>query len=538
MTKATNEALVQVQRRAERVEAARLVATFVDAGPLFTLLSNTDHQVMYGRRGTGKTHALKYLGETVLHRGDHSIYVDMRTVGSNGGLYADTNVPTTERGTRLLVDTLAVVHDGLIDLALERADTGHEVGASYELLDQLGRDISEVRVSGPVERERASADEDSDEQAARFDLGAGSQPLSVGAGSTSRTTRRDEVRVRESGPVEHHILFGAVSRTLSRVLRAPPVGRVWILLDEWSEVPQDLQPLLADLIRRCILPVQAVTVKIGAIEQRSNFRTRTPTGQYLGIEVGADIAADVNLDDFMVFGNDSDRAKAFFKELFFKHVQAVMLDSGIGGPPKDGDEFVRRAFTQQNAFNELVRAAEGVPRDAINVSMLAAMRAGNDPIGVPDVRRAAQDWYHRDKGRAVAANPEASDLLHWIIDEVIGSRRARAFLLSPADANHPLIRELYDARILHIIKRGYSAQDEPGVRYDVFQIDYGCYVDLVATGTRAPQGLFEIETADGTQFVEVPADDYRSIRRAILHINDFEQRSRTLFRVAADAGQT
>jgi len=213
-----------------------------------------------------------------------------------------------------------------------------------------------------------------------------------------------------------------------------------------------------------------------------------------------------------------------------------MLDGGSGDPPKDGDEFVRRAFTQQNAFSELVRAAEGVPRDAINVSMLAAMRAGNDPISVPDVRRAAQDWYHRDKGRAVAANPEASDLLHWIIDEVIGSRRARAFLLSPADAGHSLIRELYDARVLHIIKRGYSAQDEPGVRYDVFQIDYGSYVDLAALRTRAPEGLFEIETADGPQFVEVPADDYRSIRRAILHINDFEQRSRTLFRVAADAG--
>jgi hypothetical protein len=86
MTKTTNEALVQMQRRAERVEASRLVATFVDAGPLFTLLSNTDHQVMYGRRGTGKTHALKYLGETVLARGEHSIYVDMRTNGQ--GMHA------------------------------------------------------------------------------------------------------------------------------------------------------------------------------------------------------------------------------------------------------------------------------------------------------------------------------------------------------------------------------------------------------------------------------------------------------------------
>lgn len=523
MTKAINDALVQVQRRAERVEAARLVATFVEAGSLFTLLSSPDHQVMYGRRGTGKTHALKYLGEDVRDKGDHSIYVDMRTIGSNGGLYSDTNIPITERGTRLLVDTLVAIHDGLIDLALERGDQDYEMGASYELLDQLGGAISEVRVTGPVEQELTTAAERSDEQTAHFELGASSTPLSVGAGATSRAARREELRVLESGTVEHRVHFGSMTRTLTRTLQALPVGRVWVLLDEWSEVPLDLQPLLADLIRRCILPVREITVKIGAIEQRSHFRVRRPTGDFLGFEIGADVAADVNLDDFMVFGNDRDRAKAFFKELFFKHIQAVMAEEASPETPRDGGEFVRRAFTQQTALSELVRAAEGVPRDAINVAMLAAMRAGSDQIGVPHVRRAAQDWYQRDKGRAVEANPQASALLHWIIDEVIGERQARGFLLLPADANHPLIRDLYDARILHIIKRGYSAQDEPGVRYDVFQLDYGCYVDLIATGTRAPRGLFEIEAREGSEFVEVPADDYRSIRRAILHIDDFEK---------------
>jgi hypothetical protein len=50
------------------------------------------------------------------------------------------------------------------------------------------------------------------------------------------------------------------------------------------------------------------------------------------------------------------------------------------------------------------------------------------------------------------------------------------------------------------------------MRYDVFKIDYGCYVDLINT-QKAPRGLFE---ADQDEFVEVPGDDYRSIRRAIL----------------------
>ncbi len=51
------------------------------------------------------------------------------------------------------------------------------------------------------------------------------------------------------------------------------------------------------------------------------------------------------------------------------------------------------------------------------------------------------------------------------------------------------------------------------MRYDVYKIDYGCYVELMNT-TKMPQGLFQAEWED--DYIEVPRDDYRSIRRAIL----------------------
>ena len=170
-----------------------------------------------------------------------------------------------------------------------------------------------------------------------------------------------------------------------------------------------------------------------------------------------------------------------------------------------------------------MRASEGVPRDGINVIIMAARRADEDLIGVDHVRGAARDWYVCNKEKAISANPEAQALLHWIIDKVIGERRARSFLLEQGEASaHPLINALYDARVLHIIKRGVSTHDRSGVRFDVYGLDYGCYVELM-TGAKAPMGLFEVETDEGgDEFVDVPADDYRSIRRAILDLDEFE----------------
>ena len=106
-------------------------------------------------------------------------------------------------------------------------------------------------------------------------------------------------------------------------------------------------------------------------------------------------------------------------------------------------------------------------------------------------------------------------MLDYVVDSVIGERRARAFLF-PTATRDPAIEQLFDARLLHILKKNVSSRDEPGVRYDVYKIDYGCYVEL-ATTTWMPKGLFGDEVLDAlVKDTEVPWDDYRSIRRAIL----------------------
>jgi len=190
---------------------------------------------------------------------------------------------------------------------------------------------------------------------------------------------------------------------------------------------------------------------------------------------------------------------------------------------RNADQFVARGFTQATAFAELVRAAEGVPRDAINIANQAARHAGDRPLSVPMIREAARQWYLRDKEAAVSANAAARDLLHAIQDEVIGTRRARAFFLEQSEGQDPLISALYNARVLHVIKRGVSTYVDPGVRYDVYAIDFGAYIELQSTD-RGTLGLFTVETTEGESYVEVPSGDYRSIRRAILHVDDHRAR--------------
>ncbi|KAA9150462.1 hypothetical protein FPZ12_041120 [Amycolatopsis acidicola] len=470
-----NHALMRIPRRAESADRATLTSTFVAAGSFSAMLHSTDHQIVYGRRGAGKTHALLHLADVVDRTGDVAIYLDLRTVGTAGGMYADSELSAAVRGTHLLVDTLEAVHEQLLDAAIER-DLGDRPGL-VPALDELADSATAVHVVGEVEREtRIGGEVDS---SYRAEL---SRSPKLAAGG--RKVVSAESSLRRTGVEEHHVVFGPLGRALRSIADALRPARLWLLLDEWSSVPLDLQPLLADLLRRSVLPTNGITVKIAAIERRSRFRAPSASGDQLGIEVGADAASAVSLDDFLIFDNSRARANDFFVELFFNHA-AVRLATMLPNPPPDTAAFVEECF-RGNAFGELVRAAEGIPRDGINIAALAAQYAHDEPISLRDIRMAARDWYLRDKQAALAADEPARRVLGSLIDEVVGRRKSRTFLLDQfAGARHDVVGELYDARLLHVLRRGIVDSERPGTLYDGYAIDYGCYVSLLLNNDRA-----------------------------------------------------
>jgi hypothetical protein len=47
---------------------------------------------------------------------------------------------------------------------------------------------------------------------------------------------------------------------------------------------------------------------------------------------------------------------------------------------------IEAAFTLRNAFEDFLRAGEGVPRDVFNVLSIPARRSLNDKISIPTMR--------------------------------------------------------------------------------------------------------------------------------------------------------
>lgn len=506
-----HKALVDLVPRSERSNAD-LVSTFVDTEPLYRFLSKKSNQIIYGRRGTGKTHALKYLLGRIEQSDERVIYMDLRFVGSNGSIYGDGSRSVAERAGALIRDVVASIADELYSIAVRLLDRVPDPKQITLRLDDLMSAISEISITGGVEQETISGRTGSYTDTDGIAIKVSAIPSAeLNVGEVNKSESSSSVKVKRSGVESVHLNFGRVSNCIDGLIHVLGKPHIWLLLDEWSEIPVALQPYLADLLRRIVLTQKHITVKIAAIEQRSQMAIFKEKGERIGLELGADIAAELNLDDFLVFDNNQQRSVNFFKELLFKH----FLSSPIAPAYiTSADQLVGSLFTQTPAFEEFVRAVEGVPRDAVYIFEALLTKSWGDKFTKENVRVAARDWYNNEKSKILRERPDLDLLMRRIVDEVIGKRRARAFFLR-SNARDARLDDLFDARLLHVLKRNVSSNDEPGARYDVFKIDFGCYVDLQVTAKHT-LGLYQDD--DGS-YVEVPKDSYRSIRRAILRLD-------------------
>ena len=507
---------MRLAKRAEKLQPDHLIRSFVDVGPTYTLLSSNDNQIMFGRRGTGKTHFLAVLSNNIQQSGIICVPIDMRLIGSTGGIFSDPNISLSERATRLLSDTLCNIHEIILDYIFEK-DLENTTEIAQLLNDFIDKATS-LNIEGTTEEENCSVSHNS--MNSSIGLMVTNTNISANFSRLDKISSDNTERKKVSGKKTLRIHFGEITKLLSNIVSKLPKKELWVLIDEWSEVPMDLQPYLAELLRRILYPISGITVKIAAIAHRCNFLLHDQdTGVRVGIELGSDASSVINLDEYMVFDNDRDAAKTFFKNLLHKHAQAIDKNSICD---VEANLFINDVFTQPSAFDEYVRAVEGVPRDAINIISLAAQSALENKISIVHVRKSAQKWFQVNKHAALNSKPEAVVLLDKIINEVIGHRKTRGFLISNEN-NNPLIDYLYDMRVIHVLKQGVSARNAIGKKYTLYTLDYGCYVELMSSSS-APLGLIiESDENDELKYIEIPKSDYRSVKNSILDFESCQQ---------------
>jgi Cdc6-like AAA superfamily ATPase len=503
-----------LQRSEKQQDLQKLVGTFVDVG-ILPQIDNLNNQIIYGRRGTGKTHILRVLASG-LRTNIHNVvvYIDARTLGSTNQ-FTDTDISIKQRCLALFRDIFVEIHSGLLSHIIYQPSTD-AVGAlasldelSKVMLDPVVRYATETVVSRDLDKQtnQAIAGVSADSKKGF------SVKLEGNSGDSVENEKTTSYRVQE----DDKIIFPDLINILKEVLRKAD-AELYVLLDEWSSIPMDIQPYLAEFIKRGFLPSSKVIFKIASLEYRSNFSLRLESGSFVGFELGADISTAVDIDDYYVYDRNAFRITQAFADMLYKHIGVDLPQSYLNTKHKikTGTELPSKMFTNKLAFDELVRASEGVARDLINIfnkAFFDAHRRGLEMIDKKAILEASRQWFEQDKENSL--DGDLRRVLKRIVEEVIGHRKARSFMLPRELEKNNIIQKLFDARVLHLMQRGYADKDNPGTRYNIYTLDYGTYVDLINTSKQPQIDLIDGDVSETGEFI-VPFDDKRSIRRIVL----------------------
>lgn len=486
------KAVSAISLRAEyHPEFAHLTHVFVDPG-ITDQIMNTNPQIIYGRRGTGKTHVLTLLRESLTRKraGQLALYINLETLGSIA-LLTRPDRPLQRRITLLYRDLLSRIHDEILAFA---TDPDIEIpGRGFEALtcfaDALRRTVL-------IDTKQTTTKSEEDSTKHRANVGVSLAPtlgaqLSVG----SESSRTGSTETGVSGRVEDDVHFLEVVQALSETLHECGMTRLCLLLDEWSRVPLDLQPWLADFIRRSLLPTGKISVKIAAVEYRARFSEQLDRRHnVLGFELSGDIFTALNLDEQYVWARRRKQMTDLFARILYSHLRSESgnvsgIENYLGTRHgiTDATACVRRLFAGSRAFPELVRAGGGVPRDFLTVFTKAFFRAAQarrETIDAAAVREAGTEHYEDSKVLNVGEDEEK--ILRLLLGECVGRRGHAIFLVSKRIETHPVLESLVDYRLLHPVERSYRP-DAMGLEapFNVYSFDYGAYAHLMGT-ERAP----------------------------------------------------
>jgi hypothetical protein len=459
------QAVAAIRKRAEKNTDMRDAAQVFVKTELFQRVYAHNSQLLLGRRGTGKTHLVRALQAESVSHGLVARYIDCSILGR---AHTDSTVPPEEVASRYF----------------------------SAFLNQLGTDLLDEVSSLELASERKV-----NELLSRLAQGYPMEPA--------------------TSPGEVAFNYRQINDTLRAVLRGLSVDRLILILDEWVQIPLVSQPFFAEHLKRAVLSVPEITVKVLAVNYQCNLAVRDGNN-LVGLERGADLPDVIDMDRYLVWDEKRDFVSDYFYQLLYNHL-GIGLRQNLTIPLQEKKRWVDQLFTQRKAFTELVRAAEGNSRDFLCVFSRAyydeyRQNPDSETISVKNVINAAAWWYEEGKWNDIRNDTVAQNTLTHIINGVLKDRKSRSFLVEADKAEHQHLVRLLNARILHRLNNAPSHADKPGLKYELFTVDYGAYVKLRTPNDQIHDDVYiDAATADGLPDAEkellVPLDDKRRIRR-------------------------
>ena len=426
------------------------IPTYVDVGGNLARFSSAQHQVLFGRRGSGKSSLLVHsLQQAKLDKEFFATYIGSDETKRLG--FPD-----------VLVWLVLNVLKGL-------------PGAKRKIWNfwptELHRHISELTklLEDPETSQVSSTNQETSSSNQSVDIQKG--PGKAGLGSSREKTRSSTQTYTGTKLVwlERHLNdFKEVIKTAT-----PDESlRGIILIDDFYLIRRDLQPEVIDYIHR-LLRGTNLYIKIATIRHRTTLRKFE--SQTIGVELSQDVE-EISLDKTFEDFEGTHRFLHSILEKISKEIDANMEVS---------------ALFNSGAPRALTLASGGVPRDFLNIFVEAVRLSVRDNkldrLTPTYIYKAASTLSYQSKKANIKEEAGFdSDKLERLFSDLVlfclKEKRKTVFLVKHEDIHnyseaYELLQQLMDFKLIHIVASDTSAASGRGGRFAAYVLDCSIFMD-------------------------------------------------------------
>lgn len=461
------------------------------------LYKQKNHEIIFGRRGTGKTtlfKALYYYANFGIANDAaiKCIYIDMEDV------VPDDNEINTDEQKVIIIETYRKFLIEFLNQLLEFWDNLNSINKYYDIsYTQEEIDIIGIKLevlfdlivygkktsSNNIEVEKSSEiSEKAKESSYSANIDFNSTPKLLSTVSKLSLNKHNKKKKIKEVSIQKEFIYTldiySIKKAIDDLISAFKLDRLIICIDEFTRVDkgikETIQPYIAQLIKDTFFRNSSISVKVSSLWNKTQIQQRQLNDERIGIELGEDIKRGIDLDT-MFFGNE--HSCSFFKKMIMNTCLLCETPDFLNNPNNINEsDFIQflidSLYTDEESFKLMVCGSQGVPRIFGNLLISSIdKRIENKKAKIDaqivyecvienynrDVRRklpyttetvrAFEDFITNNKSRFVLVSIEDYEDRRKEIDGLLSNNYMHQY---PSEKMHRRLRNRYKLYLVHL----------------------------------------------------------------------------------------
>ena len=499
-------------KKAERLPDDSFCELYIGTDILHAMQSS-DNQIIWGRRGTGKTHLLKAFTQQINENHDCkklAYYISCDEINTESPLdiqfgsdLEKMKYCARETFKAFVIYLLDQIIDTYKSLIASKYFFNELWGISeqneiYKTVDDILIELYQACWYGTstvnnVQKSEMKTERNGQEKetsvAVNSDIKSGS-PFNLTSafklllGKSKKKSIKEEVAQETIVTHRYSMSFSKIRSLFLKLITQLGLETIYICIDElWlidKKREMSLQPLFLDYLRQVFLNCGGISVKIASIREVTKLNSKNSAFNNYGVQSGHDIFELTNLDT--QFDNEKVRIN-FYKEFLCARINYFIGRNRNGNDVYSKESIVAMIFKSEHNLVSLIRYTHAIPRNFLIV-LQRALTVINFDLGHRFLHKYLAEevvirTYLEDKRSSLPMN-EGS--LYDAINTYINKTQHYFFLLSSKQFKRlkTEIDNLVYLEIIHQIPSSVLPQNLMD-KYKGFYIDCGKYMHTLRT---------------------------------------------------------